>query len=89
MASINVTQDDFLNFIALFLFGSVSGMIDTEKVNPEYTELMIELDRKGVLPPLHKYYISMGAEMRQKYNTFYRAFEKGDADNIYIKSNKE
>jgi hypothetical protein len=84
MSSIRVDKDNFLDFIALFLFGSVSGMIDLSDDNPEYNELMDELDKKGVIPPLHRYYISKGAEIRQKYNTFYRSFEKNQAENIYI-----
>lgn len=89
MAAINLDPDTFLDFVALFLFGCVSGIIDIEEINPKFDELMVILYKKGILPPLHKYYINTDTETKQKYNTFYKSFEKGQKENIYINREEE
>jgi hypothetical protein len=88
MASINLTHKTFLDFIALFLFGQISGLTEDDE-NPRFVELVDELSKKGILPVLHKYKIYTDSETKQKYKTFERSFLKNEIENIYIRKDRE
>jgi len=90
MAKVNLTPEEFGDFIAIFLLDAIVHD-DILAHNEEFRELMANLKGKGAKPVLIQYFLSLPSQLRTDYKRMKPTMlrDKGqDASDIIIRRKK-
>ena len=75
MAKINITANEFPNFVVSFLFDKILHPEEIVPGNKEFNKFMEVMAFKGMKPILMKYYLDMDANERLKYKRIKDIFD--------------
>lgn len=93
MSKLVLTIDTFKDLVVLFLFDQMTEyfLSNRDTSNLEFEELLESLNKKGAIPILHKYFITMDAGVRSKYMMFAKIFEENEIgfSEVVIKKGKK
>ena len=67
MAKLDLTPDEFADYVSAFMLDKILNMDDVAPGNVEFTELMQDFKGMGAKTKLLKMYLDMPSEMRMKY----------------------
>jgi len=84
MAKINVTNKTYPNFVIAYLFDKLLHPDDVSVGNELFDKFAVQLRRKGFLPLVRDYYLSMDSQDRLKYKLIKDAFEAITTSNAVI-----
>lgn len=74
------TTDEFEDLVVLFIFDclvEVYAITDRKDGNKKFDILINDLEKKGLIPLFHKYFIGVDKSVKAKYYEFARIFNKG------------
>ena len=84
MASVNITKEQFVDYIVAFLLDKT---YKSDVILPDYdafNELMKQLKARGIDNILLNYYINSNPEIRSKYKATRKVFKKGNKDSLIM-----
>lgn len=84
MSKINVTNKTYPNFVIAYLFDKLLHPDDVSVGNELFDKFAVQLRRKGFLPLVRDYYLSMDSQDRLKYKLIKDAFEAITTSNAVI-----
>lgn len=83
MSKINLTNQDFADFLVALLLDALRNPDEIIDENERWKELVERLDSLGFGSPLVRYYVKMPSENRMLYKRF-RKFFKDDSNQKFI-----